>query len=368
MNTDEDHGDTFIDENDIIQEFTVYEEDLPDAVEDAGSDDEVFDEADDLMHIFTGLTDMSTSNMKPPPFVEDDEIAGAVPVVVTPSKGQTVTPSAATTQQSVPQHKEVEVARDPPKRNEHDRDRRDDPLLKKPRLNKDGMPPPPPNPAVILCGRLAHANISEAEAHVWSSASLDANNTALTKIMCEAFVRQASHAKEIKGLASLNAKLLKENQVLKFKVNSVEEEKRELCETYKEIVKLELGGLRKELCEEKTKTTLLGVKVASLEKALEEAKLLAEAEAKSREDEVASLTAQLEAAPDEVFRKELLIQGQVKFMKSFIRKLPDFDWNLLGAATAGYAEDLKMQMAKEAARKAQEAEELRLASEGNSAA
>lgn len=69
MNTDEDHGEIFLDESDIIQEFTVDEEgispfvynihrmflkliilfanlfvasDLPDADEDAGSDDEVF--------------------------------------------------------------------------------------------------------------------------------------------------------------------------------------------------------------------------------------------------------------------------------------------------------------------------------------
>ncbi|XP_017230497.1 uncharacterized protein LOC108205181 isoform X2 [Daucus carota subsp. sativus] len=56
MNTGEDHGEIFLDESDIIQEFTVDEEDLPDADEDAGSDEEVFDEADDSMHIFTGHT------------------------------------------------------------------------------------------------------------------------------------------------------------------------------------------------------------------------------------------------------------------------------------------------------------------------
>ncbi|KAK3025684.1 hypothetical protein RJ639_042024 [Escallonia herrerae] len=54
---DEDQGgEVFLDENDIVHEFTVDEEDLPDAADDAGSDSESTEEPDDSMHIFTGHT------------------------------------------------------------------------------------------------------------------------------------------------------------------------------------------------------------------------------------------------------------------------------------------------------------------------
>uniref|UniRef100_A0A5B6Z278 Putative angio-associated migratory cell protein n=1 Tax=Davidia involucrata TaxID=16924 RepID=A0A5B6Z278_DAVIN len=55
-NDEEDHGEVFLDESDIIHEVTVDDEDLPDADDDAGSDAEFIDEADDSMHIFTGHT------------------------------------------------------------------------------------------------------------------------------------------------------------------------------------------------------------------------------------------------------------------------------------------------------------------------
>ncbi|KAL6525373.1 hypothetical protein OROHE_015680 [Orobanche hederae] len=55
---DEDNGEeTFIDESDIINEYDIDEEELPDADEEGGSDgDEEFDEVDDSIHIFTGHT------------------------------------------------------------------------------------------------------------------------------------------------------------------------------------------------------------------------------------------------------------------------------------------------------------------------
>uniref|UniRef100_A0A0A0KBX7 Uncharacterized protein n=2 Tax=Cucumis sativus TaxID=3659 RepID=A0A0A0KBX7_CUCSA len=53
---EDDHGEVFLDEADIIHEVPVDEEDLPDAVDEEGSDDEYFDEADDSVHTFTGHT------------------------------------------------------------------------------------------------------------------------------------------------------------------------------------------------------------------------------------------------------------------------------------------------------------------------
>lgn len=56
-NEEDDHGDVFLDEDDVIREITVDDEDLPDAEEEgAGSDAEFADEADDSIHIFTGHT------------------------------------------------------------------------------------------------------------------------------------------------------------------------------------------------------------------------------------------------------------------------------------------------------------------------
>ncbi|RWR89054.1 angio-associated migratory cell protein [Cinnamomum micranthum f. kanehirae] len=50
---EDDHGDVFLDEDDVLQEITVDEEDLPDADDDAGLGTDI-EEPDDSMHIFTG--------------------------------------------------------------------------------------------------------------------------------------------------------------------------------------------------------------------------------------------------------------------------------------------------------------------------
>ncbi|KAL0384907.1 UNVERIFIED_CONTAM: Angio-associated migratory cell protein [Sesamum radiatum] len=57
-NVEEDNGEgAFLDESDIINEYEVDEEDLPDADEEGGSDgEEEFDGVDDSIHIFTGHT------------------------------------------------------------------------------------------------------------------------------------------------------------------------------------------------------------------------------------------------------------------------------------------------------------------------
>lgn len=53
---DDDQGDVFIDESDIVDEVTIDEEDLPDAEDDTAFDAESDDGVDDSMHIFTGHT------------------------------------------------------------------------------------------------------------------------------------------------------------------------------------------------------------------------------------------------------------------------------------------------------------------------
>lgn len=216
---------------------------------------------------------MFASKTVPTPFTDDDDIAGAVPVVVSSSRDQTANPSVVAAQKYTPRLKEAELMRDPQKRTELDRDRRDDPNAKRQKHDKDGMPHPPPNAPAIMFAKYGHAHASEAEVHDWSSASVDANHAGLTNCLGEAFIKQASHARDIKGLASTNTKLYKENQALKYKVDIAEDDKKNLCDKHKDNVKLETAWLRKELRE-------ANAKVASLEKAQEEVKLLAEAEAK----------------------------------------------------------------------------------------
>lgn len=88
MNTDEDHGEIFIDDSDIIQEITVDEEgiflssfisryvlkliilfanlfvasDLPDADEDGGSDDEVFGNSLNFVNNIVRMRTMVSKN------------------------------------------------------------------------------------------------------------------------------------------------------------------------------------------------------------------------------------------------------------------------------------------------------------------
>ncbi|XP_042504634.1 angio-associated migratory cell protein [Macadamia integrifolia] len=53
---EDEEGEVFLDDEDIIQEIPIDEEDLPDAEDDAGSDADDVEEPDDSMHLFTGHT------------------------------------------------------------------------------------------------------------------------------------------------------------------------------------------------------------------------------------------------------------------------------------------------------------------------
>ena len=78
--------------------------------------------------------------------------------------------------------------------------------------------------------------------------------------------------------------------------------------------------------------------------------MAAEAEQQSLASELAILRTDQAA-----ILREANAAGQVKFMKSFMRKVPGFDWSQLGQATTDYAEELKQEMAEEDAAKEAEA-------------
>ena len=55
-------------------------------------------------------------------------------------------------------------------------------------------------------------------------------------------------------------------------------------------------------------------------------------------------------AEKETLVAEATVEGQVTFMKSFMRQLLDFNWGQLGPNTRDYAEELRLEMEAEAAK------------------
>lgn len=121
--------------------------------------------------------------------------------------------------------------------------------------------PAAPTPVHHLFAKYGHLNVSEVECTSWIGAGLEENADSVTKCLSEAFIRQASHIKELKNTLFTNARLDKEVKFLKFKL---EEDRRSLMETHKLTLETDTAGLRFEL-----KKTISDKK--ALDKALKEA-------------------------------------------------------------------------------------------------
>lgn len=65
------------------------------------------------------------------------------------------------------------------------------------------------------------------------------------------------------------------------------------------------------------------------------------------EGRIAQLNTKLEPSKfdREELENEFLAQGKMNLMKVFMKKVPTFDRNIFGVATAGYAENLHKKMA-----------------------
>lgn len=75
------------------------------------------------------------------------------------------------------------------------------------------------------------------------------------------------------------------------------------------------------------------------------------------EASIINLKTQLEAtsATSDEVKAEFIAQGKIKFMKGFIKKIPDFDWDHLGPGNKEFAEHLKEEITEEGSLRAEAA-------------
>ena len=149
----------------------------------------------------------SKSGNRPPPFTVDDDDVAILGGRTAPAKGFM-----------------ADVRKGP-------REQLKEPLSKKPRLvegvteaAKGSSDTLPPIPTPHHTGGVASAFVkyglataSEPEVLTWTTSPLDENQSILTKILGEAWLRQASHAREIKGLIAAKDKAEKDAKALKLK-------------------------------------------------------------------------------------------------------------------------------------------------------
>ncbi|KAK1399846.1 hypothetical protein POM88_009709 [Heracleum sosnowskyi] len=175
---------------------------------------------------------------------------------------------------------------------------------------------PPPNPSIMaqMCTKLGMQNATKAEVDEWCNSEMEENKVMISKCLTEAWIRQASHAKEIKHFSTTNARHIKE-----------------------------LEKLQGDLKEVKSK-------IMELEKTQESTGKLKEKLVKKHEKEIAELNTKMEAAAyDRAEReKEFIAQWKKKFMRTFIKNLPHFDWDQLGPGNTDFAKLLKDEMEEEA--------------------
>ncbi|KAK1399117.1 hypothetical protein POM88_008980 [Heracleum sosnowskyi] len=271
------------------------------------------------------LEGMSQKTIVAPFLNDDEEMEEAVPSTELVLRGALTT---------IPLSKETRITADPLKKHEDRNPKRHK------SITKDGSMPPP-NPSVVaqMCSKLGMQNATEVEVVEWCNSDMVENNAAISKCLTEAWVRQASHAKEIKHFTTDNARLTKENWILKVHASTNEEDLRKVEDRHKK----ELEKLQGDLKEAKSR-------IIELEKTQESAHKLKEELIIKHEKEIAKLNTKMEVAVyDRIeLEKEFIAQGKMKFMRTFIKKLPDFDWDQLGPGNADFAKLLKDEMEEEA--------------------
>lgn len=214
------------------------------------------------------------------------------------------------------------------------------------------VPGDPPVATPIIGGvattfsKYGYGTASESEVLTWTTSPLEENNSILTKLLGEAFIRQASHARELKGLAATKGKLAQDNKILKQRVEDQSLKITQLKDAQKDAVEKATSKLKNDLDNVKKE-----LKAAEEEnRKLDEARAAAVRNGESLAEELAAMKTN-----QPVMLREAKVSGQVSFMKGFMRVFPDFDWSQMGEATARYAADLRAEMEEdEAARRAEE--------------
>ncbi|KAK1379242.1 hypothetical protein POM88_025986 [Heracleum sosnowskyi] len=247
------------------------------------------------------------------PFLNDDEyMEEAIPSTEVVLRGASTT---------IPLSMETRIAVDLVKKlfeKEGSQPEDRNPKRHKPITKDASMPPPNPSVMAQMCSKLGMQNAIEAEVAEWCNSEMAENNAAISKCLTEAWVRQASHANEIKFFATDNARLTKENKILKVHASTHEEDLKKVEDRHKK----ELEKLQGDLKEAKSR-------ILELEKTQESAHKLREELIKKHETEIAELNTKMEAVAYDLIEleKEFIAQGKMKFMRTFIKKLPDFDWD-----------------------------------------
>ena len=201
--------------------------------------------------------------------------------------------------------------------------------------------------------KLGHSIVSEVDLNSWATSSLEENNVALTRRLAEVFFRQANITKDIRALVSNNEKLAKDARYWKQKAEACDAEMMKMSTTHQKHVEDATSKLHAELNEARKKAIKVEeARSNDLDKHVSFVSNL--------QTRIASLETNANKAAKEYRSalKDAEVLGQVKYMKVFMKKVPNFDWAILGEATKSYAAGLRKEMEEEAARRAADARRL----------
>lgn len=101
--------------------------------------------------------------------------------------------------------------------------------------------------------KYGYTTAREPEVLTWTTSPLLENNSMLTKLFGEAFICQASHAWEIKGLAYAKGKLAQDNKIQKQRIKDLNLQVASLYKEQKDAVDKATTQMRKDLDDAKGK-------------------------------------------------------------------------------------------------------------------
>lgn len=287
---------------------------------------------------------MSGKGNRRPPFCTRNKEIPTKPSTTSPPKKTNDLPPPSATAKVAPQPSQT-------KANPEDHVSKRHKIGPLPQVSK----PADTTPVHHLYAKHGYTHATEAECTEWVGAELIENSEAVSKCLAEGFIRQASHLRELKQVVFANDRLEKELKSLKAKA---EQEKKLMAENYQRVLQTETASLRSELKK-------INDEKAALHKGLNEAEQHEEELKKTHMEELAKLKEEIATA--QANREDIEVAAQADFMKSFIRKIPNFDWSQLGPGNAEYAADLCKEIeeedAKEAARLATEAAKVNAANQ-----
>ena len=209
-------------------------------------------------------------------------------------------------------------------------------------------PPPPPNAIANMFAKLGHSSANEADMNAWATSSMEDNNATITRAAADLFFRQANRHKYMRALIANQKEIVREVKIYKTKAESVVEEMKSMANAHTlELAKAAstISGLEKKLQDVEKEREIDIDKHVEFLKTLQAC--IAGMEEKHKET----------SSREEASFRDGEANGQVVFMKAFMKQVPDFDWGLLSEATKTYAADLQLEIEEETAQDLKVAEE-----------